>query len=309
MAIEISAIICTFNRASYLRKALQSLVEQTLDIAKYEILVVDNHSTDDTKSVVTEEFSHISNLCYFYEPVLGLSQARNTGWQNAKGKYVAYLDDDAIASPHWLEKILQVFETVNPQPGAVGGKVEPIWEAERPNWLTDDFLLYLSVLDLSEYPRPLKDEEILVGANISFPRRLLEKLHGFNPMLGRTGNKLLSCEETSLFQEIDNMGYQRFYHPEISVKHHIHSNRIDSSWFRRRFFWQGVSEAVLHIESQSLSTSARTKLTLKFLHNFIKNPKAKISTLLKTVHKSNLSLQSQTQWELGYIAGLLGFKN
>ena len=133
MSIRISAIICTLNRAAYLEKAIQSLADQTLPEEQFEIIVVDNGSTDNTKTMV-EGFKHLENLRYIYEPIMGLSQARNTGWQNAQGDYVAYLDDDAIACPEWLERIVQAFDTVEPRPGSVGGKVIPVWEAERPAW-------------------------------------------------------------------------------------------------------------------------------------------------------------------------------
>ena len=147
MNIDISAIICTHNRASYLIKAIQSLVNQTLDKSLYEIIIVDNGSTDDTKRIVSEEFASVRNLKYVYEPILGLSQARNTGWKNAKGKYVAYLDDDAIADSQWIEKILLTFNSVKPTHGALGGKVEPIWESPRPRWVSDSMLVAVTIVD------------------------------------------------------------------------------------------------------------------------------------------------------------------
>src|SRR4051812_37764690 len=132
MTIRISAIIPTYNRDAYLGKAIQSLVDQTLATEQYEILVIDNCSTDHTREIVCNEFGHVPNLRYIYEPVQGLNQARNTGWRQARGELVAFLDDDAIANSEWLEKILMVFETVKPIPGCVGGQVEGIWETERP---------------------------------------------------------------------------------------------------------------------------------------------------------------------------------
>lgn len=308
MVVEISAVICTFNRAGYLRKALQSLLCQTLDISQYEILIIDNCSTDTTKQIVTEEFSYISNLRYCYEPKLGLSNARNTGWRQARGTYVAYLDDDAVASTQWLEKILESFTTVTPQPGVVGGKVEPIWEAERPVWLTDNFLAYLSLIDLSEYPRSLSANEILVGANIAFPKLLLQKLGGFAPKLGRTGNSLISCEEVALIQQIVESGLQRFYHPDASVGHHVHVSRISTNWFRRRFFWQGVSDAIVQIELKPLTRLGRVKLIGQYLTEFLKKPKVKLGALLIQEHQYNLALQADIQWQLGYTLGLLGVK-
>jgi len=114
-----------------MRKAIDSLVNQTLPKERYEILVVDNSSTDNTKQVVLREFSNLQNLQYLYEPVLRLSQAQNTSWCNARGEYVAYLDDNAIACPHWLEKIFDVFETVKPKPACVSGKIKPTWEIPK----------------------------------------------------------------------------------------------------------------------------------------------------------------------------------
>src|SRR3990170_3383610 len=121
MSILISAIVCTHNRAPYLFKALRSLDNQTLDSALYEVIVVDNASKDNTKEVF-REFSGKTNWRYIYEPDIGLSRARNTGWRNAHGAYIAYLDDDAVACPEWLENIINVFETFKPSPASVWGR-------------------------------------------------------------------------------------------------------------------------------------------------------------------------------------------
>lgn len=308
MSIKVSAVICTLNRADYLRKALQSLVDQTLNVNHYEILVIDNCSTDGTKQIVTEEFSHVPNLRYCYEAKLGLSQARNTGWKQAQGEYIAYLDDDAVASAQWLEKILESFTAVTPQPGVVGGKVEPIWEAERPAWLSDKFLAYLSLIDLSDHPRFLNSNEILVGANIAFPKLLLENLGGFAAKLGRTGNSLLSCEEVALIEQIAERGLQRFYHPDASVGHHVHASRISANWFRKRFFWQGVSDAIVQIELKSLTRLGRIRLITQYLTDFLKKPKMKLGALLIEEHQYNLTLQADIQWQLGYTLALLGVR-
>ncbi|MBV8883192.1 MAG: glycosyltransferase family 2 protein, partial [Chroococcidiopsidaceae cyanobacterium CP_BM_RX_35] len=186
MNVLISAIICTHNRANYLAKAIQSLVEQSIPNEYYEIIIVDNCSMDITKDVV-EKFSKYITIRYVYESMLGLCYARNTGWHNAKGKYVAYLDDDAIACSHWLEKIIEVFGAVTPRPGCVGGMVKPIWEASRPSWLSDELAPSLTVIDWSDTPHVILNlsKQWLVGANIAFPREVLEQTGGFVSGLGR----------------------------------------------------------------------------------------------------------------------------
>jgi glucosyl-dolichyl phosphate glucuronosyltransferase len=302
MAIQISAVVCTFNRANYLRKAIQSLVEQTLETNSYEILVVDNRSTDDTKRVVTQEFSHVRNLRYLYEPIQGLSQARNIGWRNALGNYVAYLDDDAIASSQWLEKIVEVFETVTPKLGAVGGKVEPIWEFSKPSWLNDRFLPYLTIVDWSAVPTRLDDTKYyLAGANMAFPKSVLELVQGFPVKLGRQGKRLLSNEELFLAKKIQQSGYGIYYVPEILVKHHVVKSRLNQRWFFQRIYWQGVSDAFFLIQEKSHSYLERWQLAI-----------AEIEQLLKNLQNLNLNHEEFSftnkcflLQKIGYIWGLL----
>jgi glycosyltransferase involved in cell wall biosynthesis len=243
MSIRISAVICTYNRAAYLRKALRSLIEQTLDPSQYEILVIDNASTDDTRSVVESERSARPELRYVHEPTVGVSRARNAGWRNARAEYVAYLDDDAIADPPWLERMLGFLESTEPRPGAVGGRIEPIWERPRPAWLSDDMARALTVVDWSDRPIALEPHQWIVAANIGFPRRILEEIGGFKVDLGRQGSRLLSNEENYMRIQIEELGHICYYHPEIVVKHHMHASRITQSWLKRRMYWQGVSDA------------------------------------------------------------------
>ena len=304
MSIQISAVICTLNRADYLRKAIQSLVAQTLKTELYEIIVVDNHSTDNTKQIVTEEFAHVANLRYLYEPVLGLSQARNTGWKNSQGEYVAYLDDDAIASPQWLEKIFQAFETISPQPGCVGGKVEPIWEAEKPHWLPDKFLPYLTIIDWSDTPLILEDNRYIAGANMAFPKFLLEKVGGFQVELGRKGGKLLSNEEILLRDRIKNCGYSIYYDPQIAVKHHVSASRLTQSWFTKRLYWQGVSEAALLKYQTSPLLSERANTGFREIKMLLKSPALLAYLILPIDKASRFAKKCYTFKRVGYILGL-----
>ncbi len=250
---RISAVICTRNRATCLNKAIQSLVDQTLPQEQYEIIVVDNGSTDNTKAII-EGFEHFENLRYIYEPVLGLSQARNTGWQNACGKYVAYIDDDAIACPEWLERWGQTFDNVQPQPGSVGGKVIPVWEVERPTWLPKQGEDALAVVDWGDQSKFLIEEhEHHVGCNVAYPREILQGCGGFNTNLGRKGTNLLSNDENLVRSYIRQHNLGIYYDPEACVEHHIPGQRLVKRFFYRRAFWQGISHEVL----QYLETGQR----------------------------------------------------
>jgi len=305
MDIEISAVICTFNRAHYLRKSLQSLVNQNLPKEQYEIIVVDNHSTDNTSQVVCEEFESVSNLRYIYEPIQGLSRARNTGWRDAHGEYVAYLDDDAVADQGWLGKIVEVFDTVKPQPGCVGSRVEPIWEAARPTWLSDSMTSWLAIVSYSDTPVALDNPDYLVGASIAYPRHLLETVGGFQTSLGRRGESLLSNEETMLHRKLKAAGYACIYHPEIIAWHHIQASRLKKIWFIRRLYWQGVSDAFVQIEQESPSALRRLRFTL-FVTRRVLSPRRLIDLVTPSDDPQCFERKCSAFQQIGYLVGLLG---
>lgn len=300
MSVRISAVVCTHNRAAYLRKALQSLVDQTLSQELYEIIVVDNGSQDNTKGVVSE-FSDVRNLRYLYEPVIGLSRARNTGWRNAQGEYVAYLDDDAVACPGWLAKFLNVFETFEPSPGTVGGKCEPIWEAPQPGWLSDKMLSRLAILDWSDVPIIINEQQWVAGCNIAFPRELLQKAEGFREDLGRQGDKLRTGEEIYLQQQLNSWGRCSVYHPEIAVGHHVSPSRLTKKWFRERTYWGGLSDATMINPEGRLSHLVRARLALTKIGWLL--PRLFLM-LVATDSAARFRRQCQVIEAMGYISGL-----
>jgi glycosyltransferase involved in cell wall biosynthesis len=245
MTPALSVVICTLNQVDYLRKALGSLAGQTLPQAEYEVIVVDNGSTDPTKQTVAS-FPGIENLRYVCDPVPGLSRARNLGWQEARGRYVAYLDDDAVASPKWLERILFRFETLQPRPAGVGGRILPIWEAEKPAWLGEELEPYLGIVDWPACPMILDEDRFyLAGANVGYERGALRASGGFPTDLGRKGPLLLSNEELWMQRFLMSRGRALWFDPEILVHHHVRAERLTRAWFYERFFWQGVSDALL----------------------------------------------------------------
>lgn len=302
--MKISAIVCTYNGEKFLYKAIQSLVNQTLDKGDYEILVVDNASTDGTGEVV-KKFETEKNLRYILESKQGLSYARNTGLKMAEGEYVAYLDDDAIACPDWLERILEAFTTILPQPGSVGGKVEPIWEAPRPDWLPDSMLGVLTVVDWSDTPLFLGQGQWLVGTNIAFPKRLLEEVGGFSVKLGRIGNSLLSNEEYSLCKLLERKGHKTFYCPKASVRHLVKKSRLDQKWFIRRYYWQGISNALMFLDSGKVNLKLRLKKIRETLAEILADAGLVFSLFRHTESQKEFERKRFFVVRIGYLVGLL----
>jgi glycosyltransferase involved in cell wall biosynthesis len=306
MSIRITAVICTHNRAPFLRKAIRSLVTQTLDPAAYEILIVDNASTDDTRSVIEGERSQQPRIRCLREPTVGVSRARNAGWRGAESHFVAYLDDDAIAEPHWLERMLEFLETTTPQPGAVGGRIEPIWERPRPAWLSDQMARALTVVDWADEAIILKPDQWIVASNIGFPRRVLEEIGGFRVDLGRQGPRLLSNEENLARIQIEARGYRCYYHPRIMVRHHMHASRINQTWFKRRLYWQGVSDAWMrrHLFQQS-AASWFVKGARSFVRLFVTPEQLKL-LLVPTEDADRFHEKCLVWYRIGYSLGRMG---
>lgn len=216
--VEISVVVCTYNRADLLAGCLDSVCSQTLDKERYEVIVVDNRSSDHTQEIAQKFVGDIKNFKVVLEEKQGLSHARNRGWQEASGLYVAYLDDDAKAAPNWCEKNLAAFQGKSPGTVAVGGKILPWYRERPPAWFSD----VLETRSWGETPGYLSQEQSeygFSGSNMSFRRDVLSAYHGFNPAFGMSGNKMSFAEETELFSRLCADHYRFWYDPEIVVYH------------------------------------------------------------------------------------------
>lgn len=237
----ISAIICTHNRANYLGGAIDSLLAQ--NFLDFEVVVVDNASSDRTREVVEARLSH-PHLKYVYEPVTGLSVARNTGAQAASGEILAYLDDDAVASPQWLHVLYSAYQS-NEKLAVAGGKVTLLWpdNTEAPDWLSDNLAGNLGAYNLGEQIVYINQPGLTPrGLNYSIRRTFLEQIGGFDVNLGRVGQRLLSNEELLVTEQALRLGWQVAYLPDALVAHNVAPERINPNWFLNRGWWQGISE-------------------------------------------------------------------
>jgi glycosyltransferase involved in cell wall biosynthesis len=241
--IKISAVICTYKRADYLRAALRSLCKQTLSRNEYEIIVIDNAAEQETECVVNEFRNANVELRYLVENQVGLSHARNKALTEARGEYIAYLDDDARADAHWLESLVDAFE--KEKPAAVGGRVWLDWEGERPGWVHDEQLSLFSFVDHGDEGHVLRNGEYLVGANIAFQNSDLRAVGGFDGNLGRQGFVLLSGEEAKVLHEMTERGWTVYYEPAAIVWHSVQASRKRPTWLLRRMFWDGASQPLI----------------------------------------------------------------
>jgi glucosyl-dolichyl phosphate glucuronosyltransferase len=231
----ISVVVCTYNRADLLERCLESLEKQILEQACFEVLIVDNNSTDGTKSVA-DRFCH-NNGCfrYLFEGTQGLSHARNRGWKEASGDYVGYIDDDAKAAPEWLETARRV--AAEKRPDIFGGPCYAFYNGPRPRWFLDRY----GSKHWGPSARELEAGEYLNGTNIFFKKELLSHLGGFNPDLGMSGTKMAYGEETALIMSAQDRvpDLQVYYDPDLSVFHLVTPHRMELSRIARQRFVAG----------------------------------------------------------------------
>jgi glycosyltransferase involved in cell wall biosynthesis len=301
----VSVVICTHNRARHLADALTSLANQQPGSPPFEVIVVDNGSTDDTPQVASA-FEDRCHLRYLVEPTPGLCHARNRGGHSAGGRYLAYLDDDAIACSSWVSAIVDAF-ALCPDAGAVGGRVDPIWLADRPGWLSDHVARALTIVDWSPDPAVLADLEHawLVGANMAIRADLFRAIGGFRPELDRVGNRMLSSGDIYLLKEIVGRGSLCFYYPAMAARHVVPAARLTKRWFRSRYYWQGVSDAVMELLEREPAPDERRRLARNALGTLITNPR-RIVTLLPTNDPDRFAETCWTLIEIGHALGLLG---
>jgi glucosyl-dolichyl phosphate glucuronosyltransferase len=236
--IKFSVIICTRNRASYLSDALRSVCEQDFPSDAFEIIIVDNGSTDETHQVASRFAADGFPCKYVFEPILGLPSARNTGAKVSIGEFLVFLDDDALADSNWLTAWEVAHQQTSNQLAILGGRSELFWECKRPDWITDDLLPYLSdTTHLGQIRKTLEIFEYPVGVNFSIKRNQLIKIGGFDSRLTPYGN-----DEIELCRRVRYQGGVVIYAPEARVKHRVGCERISLSYFLHRFYLQGVAD-------------------------------------------------------------------
>ena len=303
----VSVVICTHNRATYLEKALGSVLAQLSDHGSTEVLVVDNGSTDRTPQVVRDAQAR-SSVRYLREDRLGLCHARNAGWRAARGSYVAYLDDDAMALPGWTETVRRVFHAL-PSVGVVGGPAMPRWEMDPPSWLSDHAARALALVDWPGGPKCIEDldQEWLVGANMAVRRGVLEETGGFHRSLDRVGTNMLSNGDVHLQRQAIRLGYACYYDPGMAVRHVVPSERLDKRWFVRRYYWQGVSDAAMELVDDAPSPARRLlEAGRRAGRLVIRHPNQALALLRPTSHPESFTVKCCGWIEVGHIAGLLG---
>lgn len=230
-----SVVICTYNRSALLRTALETLCTQQLAKSAYEVIVVDNNSTDDTRRVVASFGERLPNLRYYFESRFGISGARNQGWRLAQGQYVAFTDDDSRLPEDWLTKAEAIVQMH--APAAFGGPYFACYNSPKPAWFKDS---YGSAKPSAQVEIGTED---LRGVNFFLRQDLLTVTGGFDAELGLVGKRLAYGEERALLQVLHERCPQAltYYDPNLYVYHVVRPEKMRLGWQLRRHFINGRS--------------------------------------------------------------------
>jgi glycosyltransferase involved in cell wall biosynthesis len=272
--ISFSVVICSYNRKELLRLALDSLRSQFQPNLNTEIIVVDNNSTDGSLEFLNEYQDEYSNIPIriIEEKKQGLSYARNRAYKEANFPYIAYMDDDAIATENWLQKVKQVIREQDPD--VFGGPIYPYYLTEKPKWFKDEY----EIRQHSSKTGWLNKEEFVSGSNMIIKKSWLEELDGFDTNFGMKGENIAYGEETDFIKRAREKGANTYYDLDLIMKHHVPAYKMTIPFF----FEQQIKQA-------------------KYTHsiNNIENNEFEVYSELATLHKElELFLESFNRMEL-----------
>jgi glucosyl-dolichyl phosphate glucuronosyltransferase len=246
-----TVLICTYNRAQALRETLGSLARMTVPAGvSWDVLIVDNNSSDATAETVREvQRIFPVPLRYLHEGRQGKSYALNSGLAACRSAFVVFTDDDVIVEPGWLQAALAPMLR-DPSIAYTGGPVYPMWEAPCPRWLDrtrGDLWGTIAILDYGTDPFVFEERRrVPLGANMAVRRTLIDAVGGFDPAFGRTGASLLGQEQAEFFSRTRAYGARGSYAPDMKLHHHVPARRLTRNYFRRWWYWKGISRSRLH---------------------------------------------------------------
>jgi glycosyltransferase involved in cell wall biosynthesis len=274
MESRISVVIVTYNRPLEVQETVRSLLNQS--VKPFEILVIDDGS--DPRLRMTVDFPNFKLIRFDKER--GLSNSRNFGINEAKGEYVAFLDDDTVPSQHWLEAVQK--GTVS---GAdvMGGPLRPLYKARPPSWwIEKDFGYYVGIGNIYG--------QRIWGANMIFKKNVFYKIGFFDSRLGRQKGKLFSSEEDKLIRKARLCCHYLFL-PEAEVLHIVPAKRMTLSYLIRWNYYEGKSNRILYGRQTIRTVYAILMIGKNMLNPFIMfNKSARIKQIAEMVSKFSLLL-------------------
>ena len=246
-SLAVSIVMPTYNRCGELEAAVNSALCQTEPADHYELIVVDNNSTDKTAEVLQRLTAiHAGRVRAVTERRQGVSHARNAGITAAAAPLVAFFDDDVRVTPEWVATIRRTFRERS-DIDCIGGKVLPDWSSPPPRWLTRSHWAPLALQDLGDRPVLVSAENPLglISANLACRRSLLDRVGGFSPLFQRVKDGIGSLEDDEWIRRLWQSGGRALYVPDLVAHTSVPSTRLTRRYHRRWHSGHGRFYALL----------------------------------------------------------------
>ena len=260
----VSVVICSYNRAAYISGALDSLYNQTASRGDFEVIVVDNNSTDGTEQVFQTWRNQFTDGHFYYttETNQGASYARNKGAMLAKGEWICFMDDDAIATKEYIQNIIQHIQT-KPNALGFGGKIIPKYIPNEPKWMSYYVSSLVGNFDYAPVACVFEHGKYPLESNMIVKKSIFELIGGFNVAIpGVVGTLRIGGEGKELFYKILALGEQIYYDPSICVYHVVEVAKLTPEYMYRVASGIGRGERA---RTKAISQSAYFKKIVEYL--------------------------------------------
>jgi glycosyltransferase involved in cell wall biosynthesis len=234
-----------------LMDCVDSLIKQSY--TSFEIIIIDQAPHPGLGVVLKERFCGDPRIIYLHVVSAGNARARNNGVAKSAGSILAFIDDDALADPEWLQQLAYAFEDSR-CPAVVAGRLLPLWSGSRPRWYPRQAEYLLGLYDIGDQRCPMPPGDLPIAANMAGLRKVITENGGFDERLGfnyfRTNNKIrqlqpflrrVGGEETILGKRIRAAGHVILYEPGAVVKHRVGAHKQTRRYYLKRSFWEGVT--------------------------------------------------------------------
>jgi glycosyltransferase involved in cell wall biosynthesis len=286
----LSVIVCTYNREKYIGQCLAHLANQSAEKQLYEVIIVNNNSTNNSESIIYNTIRNYpeTRFAYFIEMNQGHTYSRNRGIAESSGEVLAFIDDDAFVGVNYCQTLVTYFKANN-SVAAIGGKIIPVYEESEPNWISKYLLPLVASLDLGDKERTMKGAKFPIGANMAFRKSIFNKYGVFDIDLGRRADELEGGDEKEIFLRLKKGRELVRYVPDASVEHIIPPHRLKESYIKglaigvgtsekKRISSQGPREILRKIFSEVVKISGTIVLALGY---FFSGSPSKATMLIK----------------------------
>lgn len=255
---RITIAICTYNRAAYLKDTLADLAAQNAVAEEYEIVVVNNNSTDETLVVCNEFEASFPGIAFrmVTEHKQGLSRARNRAISESKSPILLFIDDDVFLPENYIQTVLTHLDE-EPEAHCAGGRIWVSFDEEengqRPRWIPSELMPMFGLHNPGNEKMRYPSGNFPRGGNMLIYKAVFDKFGTFDTRLGRTGSRLLGSEEKAFFERIRKEGVDLHYWPGMELTHRIGSARLTEDYLRKQSYGIGESEG-LRVNGSLLKT-------------------------------------------------------